>query len=159
MLGRGWRECKDYKRFYIGFRFRDSIILIPMIMKHHHAVQEWKKIGICSLVPEILDAKSPKRIPSFTRFRVYSPPYVDRIWLWVYYSKISIYPIFCLLKGDYKPHPFLHVVKGLTLQESREGCLTCDLQSSWKIKQLGSLRTSLGLVSHFGAAINTPRSA
>ena len=32
---------------------------------------------------------------------VYSPPQVDRIWLWVYYNKIPIYPIFCLLQGDY----------------------------------------------------------
>ena len=30
-----------------------------------------------------------------------SPPYVDRIWLWVYYSKNPVYPIFYLLKGDY----------------------------------------------------------
>ena len=30
---------------------------------------------------------------------VYSPPEVDRIWLWVYYNKIPIYPIFYLLKG------------------------------------------------------------
>ena len=26
----------------------------------------------------------------------------DRIWLWVYYNKIPIYPIFYLLKGDHK---------------------------------------------------------
>ena len=32
---------------------------------------------------------------------VYSPSEVDRIRLWVYYHKISIYPIFYLLKGDY----------------------------------------------------------
>ena len=31
----------------------------------------------------------------------YSPPKVDRIWLWVHYEKIPIYPIFYLLKGDY----------------------------------------------------------
>ena len=31
----------------------------------------------------------------------HSPPQVDRIWLGVYYSKIPIYPIFYLLKGDY----------------------------------------------------------
>ena len=30
------------------------------------------------------------------------PPLVDRIWLWVYYHKIPIYPIFYLLKGDHK---------------------------------------------------------
>ena len=29
------------------------------------------------------------------------PRLVDRIWLWVYYNKIPIYPIFYLLKGDY----------------------------------------------------------
>ena len=28
---------------------------------------------------------------------------VDRIWLWVSYKKIFIYPIFYLLKGDYRP--------------------------------------------------------
>ena len=27
----------------------------------------------------------------------------DRIWLWVYYNKIPIYPIFYPLKGDYTP--------------------------------------------------------
>ena len=31
----------------------------------------------------------------------YSPPYVDRIWLWAYYNNIPLYPIFYLLKGDY----------------------------------------------------------
>ena len=30
-----------------------------------------------------------------------NPPKVDRVWLWVYYEKIPIYPIFYLLKGDY----------------------------------------------------------
>ena len=30
------------------------------------------------------------------------PSSVDRIWLWVYYNKIPIYPIFYLLKGDYR---------------------------------------------------------
>ena len=29
----------------------------------------------------------------------YSPPEVDRIWLWVYHNKIPIYPIFYLLTG------------------------------------------------------------
>ena len=33
-------------------------------------------------------------------FRRYSPPSVDRIWGWVYYNKIPIYPICYLLKGD-----------------------------------------------------------
>ena len=37
-------------------------------------------------------------------FRGYSPPKVDRIWLWVYYNKIHIYPIFYLLKGGYRLH-------------------------------------------------------
>ena len=31
----------------------------------------------------------------------YSPPKVDRIWVWVYSNKIPIYPIFYLLNGDY----------------------------------------------------------
>ena len=31
-----------------------------------------------------------------------SPPQVDRIWLWVYYNKIPLYPIFYLHSGDYK---------------------------------------------------------
>ena len=29
-----------------------------------------------------------------------SPSEVDRIWLWVYYNKIPIYPMFYLLKGE-----------------------------------------------------------
>ena len=41
-------------------------------------------------------------VPRGLEFRVYSPPQVDRIWLWVYYNKIPIYPIFYLLKGDYR---------------------------------------------------------
>ena len=32
----------------------------------------------------------------------YSFPQVDRIWFWVYFKKIPIYPIFYLLKGDYR---------------------------------------------------------
>ena len=31
----------------------------------------------------------------------YNPPQVNGIWLWVYYNKIAVYPIFYLLKGDY----------------------------------------------------------
>ena len=34
----------------------------------------------------------------------FSPPEVDRIWLWVYYNKIPLYPIFYLLEGDHKPY-------------------------------------------------------
>ena len=33
---------------------------------------------------------------------MYRPPQVDRIWFWSQYNKISIYPIFYLVKGDYK---------------------------------------------------------
>ena len=36
---------------------------------------------------------------------IYSPPGVYRIWLWVYYTKIPLYPIFYLLKGDYRVYP------------------------------------------------------
>ena len=51
---------------------------------------------------------------------VYSPPQVDRIWLWVCYTKIPIIcPIFYLLKGDYtlnpKPetiYPIFYLLKG-----------------------------------------------
>ena len=32
----------------------------------------------------------------------YSPPSVNRIWLWVYHDKIPIYPNLYLLKGDFK---------------------------------------------------------
>ena len=32
----------------------------------------------------------------------YSTPSEDGIWLWVYYKKTPIYPIFYLLKGDYR---------------------------------------------------------
>ena len=35
------------------------------------------------------------------RRATYSPPEVDRIWLWVCHNKIPIYPIFYLLKGGY----------------------------------------------------------
>ena len=31
---------------------------------------------------------------------IYSPPLVDRIWLWVYHNKLPRYPTFYLLKGD-----------------------------------------------------------
>ena len=34
--------------------------------------------------------------------RGYSRPEVDRIWLWVYDDKLPIYPIFYLLKRDYR---------------------------------------------------------
>ena len=39
-----------------------------------------------------------------------SSPEVDRIWLWVYYTKIPIYPIFYLLNGDYSPRLALEKV-------------------------------------------------
>ena len=37
------------------------------------------------------------RMNAETTCKPYSPPKVDRIWLWVYYNKIPIYPIFYLL--------------------------------------------------------------
>ena len=40
----------------------------------------------------------------------YSHPYVDRIWLWAYYNKIPIYPIFYLLKGNYNPNIYSIVI-------------------------------------------------
>ena len=36
------------------------------------------------------------------RFRCSSSLQVDRIWLWIYSNTIPIYPIFYLLKGDYR---------------------------------------------------------
>ena len=44
---------------------------------------------------------------SFVGTTNYSPPEVDRIWLWVYYNKIPMYPIFYLLKGDYSTLSYL----------------------------------------------------
>ena len=35
-------------------------------------------------------------------FMVYSPPYVDRTWLWVVHNEIPIYPVFYVRKGDYR---------------------------------------------------------
>ena len=46
----------------------------------------------------------------------YSPPLVGGIWLWVYYNKIPIYPIFFLLKGDCE----------------RPGILSVDFLSAWR---------------------------
>ena len=40
----------------------------------------------------------------------YSSPEVDRIWLWVYYTKIPIYSILYLLNGDYSPRLALEKV-------------------------------------------------
>ena len=37
----------------------------------------------------------------FRRFRIIVP-LKDRIWIWIYYNKIPIDPIFYLLKGDYR---------------------------------------------------------
>ena len=49
----------------------------------------------------------------------YSPPEVDRKWLWVYYDKIPIYTIFYLLKGgDYiwrSPRSFIPTDKPKTV--------------------------------------------
>ena len=41
----------------------------------------------------------------------YSPPKVDRIWLWVDYDKIPRYPRFYLLKSDYKPQQHQEFVR------------------------------------------------
>ena len=51
-------------------------------------------------------------------------PQVDRIWLWVHYNKIPIYPIFYLLQGDYK-HPLFGFRSGIDReqQSTMEGYL------------------------------------
>ena len=41
----------------------------------------------------------------------YSPSKVDRIWLWVYYNKIPIYPIFYLL-NKIPIYPIFYLLKG-----------------------------------------------
>ena len=52
----------------------------------------------------------------------YSPPQVDRIWLWAYYNKIPIYRIFYLRKADYKG---LGLALGLWLRNLQGlGCIT-----------------------------------
>ena len=48
--------------------------------------------------------------------RSYSPPSVDRIWLWVVHNKIPMYPIFYLLKGDYNP-------KAAQTQNPKRSCI------------------------------------
>ena len=45
--------------------------------------------------------------------RLYSPPEVDRIWVWVNYNENPIYPIFYLLKGDDKPTPLAFSIPSL----------------------------------------------
>ena len=50
-----------------------------------------------------------------THCKPYSPPKVDRIWLWVYDNKIPIYPIFYLLKGDCKPSTLLKGSEGAAM--------------------------------------------
>ena len=45
---------------------------------------------------------------------IYSPSSVNRIWLRVYNNKISIYPIFYLLKGDYL-YKCIYIALSLTL--------------------------------------------
>ena len=47
------------------------------------------------------------------RANSYSPPYVDRIWFWVYYNKVPIYPIFYLLKEDDEGLKFKSVMYAL----------------------------------------------
>ena len=49
----------------------------------------------CSMAGILIADKDP----------VYSPPSVDRIWLWVCYNKIPIYPRFYPLKEDSSPRP------------------------------------------------------
>ena len=41
------------------------------------------------------------RSGSTETMEAYSPPSVDRKWLWVYYNKIPICPMFYLLERDY----------------------------------------------------------
>ena len=55
---------------------------------------------LCRPAPSPRNGKSGRDKTWGLRITVYSPPEVDRIWLWVYYNKIPLYPIFYLLKGD-----------------------------------------------------------
>ena len=50
---------------------------------------------------ELGDARAPGCL-DFELAQHYSPPEVDRILLWVYYTKIPIYTIFYLPKGNYR---------------------------------------------------------
>ena len=60
-------------------------------------------------------------------FKSLESPYVDRIWLWVYYNKIPMYPIFYLLKGDY--------VLGLRFTDR---CCRAATMSAWLLSVLST---------------------
>ena len=67
---------------------------------------------------------------------------VDRICLWVYYDKIPIYPIFYLLKGDYRCWDSLHCAKpppkdpAHNRQETGASANTAQW-SIWRLRVLG----------------------
>ena len=78
----------------------------------------------------------------------YSPPQVDRIWLWVYYNKIPIYPIFYLLNPKSTPNhhlPHLNVLR-LKVGEHVGGRAWGGWEGvSWKFANEFSLATSYNL--------------
>ena len=50
----------------------------------------------------IMEKKMETTTMGYIGFRVYSPPEIERIWLWVYYNEITTYPMFYLFKEDYR---------------------------------------------------------
>ena len=61
----------------------------------------------------------------------YSPPEVERIWLWVYYNKNPIYAIFYLAKGDYKPPQCTSACSCTALSEIKKNRLSSILKEGW----------------------------
>ena len=57
----------------------------------------------CAGASETIHTHMYKSLLKVIVHKPYSPPKVDRIWLWVYSNKFPIYLIFYLLKGDYNP--------------------------------------------------------
>ena len=65
------------------------------------------------------------------KWKASSPTYVDRIGLWVYYSKIPIYTTFYLRKGDYKLRGLRFGVPGSIFRTGLNGKL--NGQETWRM--------------------------
>ena len=79
--------------------------MVPLVLENAHIVRLClMHLSDLAKAAKAQSCRESQDSGSLKSFRVEGPPEVDRIRLWVYPNKIPIYPIFYLLKGDYRPN-------------------------------------------------------
>ena len=95
LVCKGLKKKKDHEP---DARLKD---FLTIIRSHKTRNVVWGSLELSGLLEGYLELGLHFLLGSQSALYHYTPPEVDRMWLWVDFDQISIYPLFSLLKGDY----------------------------------------------------------